>query len=212
MENPYNREKLPVDIKNKIKSFYNKSCLFYPELKIDKPEPPPPPTYRQYRNLNQNVLTTQLTTESQNRYNILINMRTKPILQRMQDLFIEIDQLGNYTQVSWFSNLNLNQYIRLYRSLYEIWNYRSGLSRESRLRISPFHGPFERIFTTPVYYDELTLDQIQAACVTVFETLVFSGIDDDHRRLGAFHSLSALTIVSAGARNAMPWLYESVAF
>jgi hypothetical protein len=139
-------------------------------------------------------------------------IRNKPILQRMQDLFIQIDQLGNYTQVAWFSNLNLNQYIRLYRAIYEIWNYRGGLSRETKLKICPFYGPFERIFQTPIYYDELTLAQIQGACTSVFETLVFSGIDDDNRKLGTFHALSALTIVSTGARHAMPWLYESIAY
>jgi hypothetical protein len=42
--------------------------------------------------------------------------------------------------------------------------------------------------------------------------MVYSGIDDDHRKIGAFHALSGLTIVSLDARLAMPWLYESVAY
>jgi hypothetical protein len=102
--------------------------------------------------------------------------------------------------------------MRLYRAMYEIWNYRSGLSRDTKIKICPFYGPFDRIFQTNVFYDELTLDQIQNACTCVFETLVCSGVDEDHRKLGAFHALSSLTIVSAAARQAMPWLYESVAF
>lgn len=213
MENPYNREKLDMVTKRKINSFYKKTCLFHPELIIDKPEPPPPPVLRNTRSVqHQPHLANRLTPESQTRYDALVNMRNKPIAQRMHDLFIEIDQLGNYTQVTWFSNLNLAQYVRLYRAMYEIWNYRSGLSRETKLKICPFQGPFERIFQTPIYYDELTLDQIQIACTTVFERLIFSGVDDDHRKLGAFHALSALTIASNGARHAMPWLYESVAF
>jgi hypothetical protein len=215
MENPYNREKLSVPIKRKIKSFYKKTCIFYPEIKIDKHEVAPTYNTRRHRNINsqvQNPISNRLSPESNDRYNLLLNMREKPIEQRMQDLFMEIDQLGNYTQVSWFSNLNVNQYIRLYRTMFEIWNYRSGLSHDAKLRICPFYGPFERIFQRNVYYDELSLTQIQAACTSVFETLVFSGIDDDHRRLGAFHALSSLTVVSTGARQAMPWLYESVAF
>jgi len=212
MENPYNREKLTVPIKRKIKSFYKKSCIFYPEIKIDKPEPPVPPPMTRNRIMQQQQQATPLSTASQNRYNALLNMRTKPISQRMQDLFMEIDQLGNYTQVSWFSNLGISQYVRLYRVMYEIWNYRSGLSRDTKLKICPFYGPFERIFQNNVFYDELTLDQIQSACTSVFETLICSGVDEDHRKLGAFHALSSLTVVSNAARQAMPWLYESVAF
>ena len=40
--------------------------------------------------------------------------------------------------------------------------------------------------------------------------MVYMGIDADHRNLGAFHILTALTIVSIPARTAMPWLYESI--
>jgi hypothetical protein len=36
------------------------------------------------------------------------------------------------------------------------------------------------------------------------------GLDDEHRKLGVFHALSALTVVSIGARSTMPWLYESL--
>ncbi len=51
---------------------------------------------------------------------------------------------------------------------------------------------------------------MQSACLIVFENAIYSGIDEDYRKLGAFHVLSALTLVSRGAREAMPWLYESV--
>jgi hypothetical protein len=79
------------------------------------------------------------------------------------------------------------------------------MSRETRYNICPLQTPFsaERNII-------LDLDYIKNACVEVFENLVFTGSDDENRRLGAFHALSALTIVSADARQAMPWLYESV--
>ena len=44
------------------------------------------------------------------------------------------------------------------------------------------------------------------------ENMVYSGVDEDHRKIGALHVLSALTVVSSGARETMPWLYESVAY
>ena len=125
---------------------------------------------------------------------------------------MEIDQLGNYTLSSWFLNLNTSQYIRLYRSFYDIWHYRGQLDRDVKLKICPFGNPFAGIFDRSVYYDEISLEQIKNACLIVFENMVYSGIDDDHRKLGTFHALSALTLVSTPARNALPWLYESVVY
>ena len=139
-------------------------------------------------------------------------MRLQPIQQRINELFIEVDQLGNYTRCEWFSSLNLRSYQRLYRCLYEIWTYRSGLTNEMKIRICPFHGPFDGIFNHPPQANELTLEQTKMACLIVFENLVYSGIDEDHRKIGCFHALSALTVVSPGARDAMPWLYESVVY
>jgi hypothetical protein len=44
------------------------------------------------------------------------------------------------------------------------------------------------------------------------ENLIYSGIDEEYRKIGALHVLSALTLVSSPARIAMPWLYESIVF
>jgi hypothetical protein len=144
------------------------------------------------------------------RLNRIREMRNRPIDQRIRELFAEIDQLGNYTQSAWFTNLTHNEYGRLYRVLYEIWNYRGQMPRTVRNRICPFHGPFESIFNRPIYPSELNYRQLQIACLIVFENMVYSGIDEDHRKLGTFHALSGLTMVSIPARTAMPWLYESI--
>jgi hypothetical protein len=44
------------------------------------------------------------------------------------------------------------------------------------------------------------------------ENMVYSGVDEEYRKIGCFHALSALTIVSYPARAALPWLYESVMY
>jgi hypothetical protein len=123
---------------------------------------------------------------------------------------MEINQLGNYTDALWFSSLELRDYIKLYRTLYEIWNYRAQLSIEMKRKICVFGNPFLNIFIERTYYNDLSLARIKEACLIVFENLVYSGIDIEHRKIGTMHALSALTIVSLSARNAMPWLYESV--
>ena len=42
------------------------------------------------------------------------------------------------------------------------------------------------------------------------ENLIYSSVDIEYRKIGALHSLTALTVVSHGARRALPWLYESL--
>jgi len=144
------------------------------------------------------------------RYRMIRQLRERTVTQRIEELFMQIDQLGNYTQSRWFSQLDIRGYTRLYRCLFDIWNYRSQMTLETRSQICPFYNPFEGIFNRS--FQNIIVDQynMKIACLIVMENMIYSGIDEDHRKLGAFHALSALTIVSSGARTAMPWLYESV--
>lgn len=149
--------------------------------------------------------------ESLARLNHIREIRTRTNEQRIHELFSVIDQLGNYTQSSWFTNLSHADYGRLYRALYEIWNFRAQMPRSVRNKISPFHGPFDAIFhRLTVHPSDLNYIQLQTACLIVIENMVYSGVDEDHRKLGTFHALSGLTMVSLPARNSMPWLYESL--
>jgi hypothetical protein len=46
--------------------------------------------------------------------------------------------------------------------------------------------------------------------LTMLEKMVNSGINTDSRTLGAYYVLSALTLVSEPAAQALPWLFHSV--
>jgi hypothetical protein len=230
LENPYNRERINNNIMEQIKTLFKLSCIINIDFREENESLISPTNIinRRTRTIPQNTTTTvpntPTTLTSIHARNVVVNqesvellrrlstMRAKPASERINDLFMEIDALGNYTSSTWFSSLDSRQYIRLYRTLYEIWNYRSNLSREVKNRICPVAEPFYGIFPNGVYYNDLTMTQIQSACLTVFENMVFQGIDEDHRRIGTFHALSGLTLVSDGARQAMPWLYDSVAY
>ena len=226
IENPYNREKINPTITNQIKTLYNLSFLVYPNFKDENERLQNQNNARQtiqrpvhntisnrFTNNNaQNRMNAIATSpEMMARHNRLTEIREKPLIERINHLFTEIDGLGNYTNSSWFTNLDIHNCIRLYRSLYDIWYFRSNLSREVRNFICPNQNPFDGIFPRATY-NELSLPQIQSACLTAIENIVYLGINDDYRKIGTFHVLSALTLVSSEARQAMPWLYESVAF
>lgn len=231
--NPYNRDKFDFKTLNQIVSLYNIVQIIYPEFKdetshisihIERPvvsraEATNPRidspvasvlanSYFYPRLMNLGVMTPDLRTK----YNRIIQIRQKPVNVRIQELFMEIDQLGNYTQSSWFSDLTRRDYVRLYRIIYDIWNFRAQLSVEIKNKICPLFEPFVNIFARPIYHTDISHEEIQFACITIMENMIYSGVDDEYRKLGALHVLSGLTIVSSGARQSLPWLYESIAY
>ena len=217
--NPYNRESFSNKIINDITSLYNLSfilCDGFAEINLPY-KTPTNITINRNRNrrqssfINYSPITRPINNaEDLSRYNNITSIRSHTIDNRISELFMEIDALGNYTSREWFDNLELRDYIRLYRKLYELWYYRGELSREVQNSICPFYGPFDGIFDRPILHNEITLEQIKMACLIVIENMVYSGINNEYRKLGTLHALSALTIVSTSARDTLFWLYESV--
>jgi len=207
--NPYNREIFSKNTILDIVSLYKKIFLLFP--KILEPEDvlieKPRNVSVHVNSVINNTNDIQLLQEIQNN---IQRVREKSINVRMNELFMEIDQLGNYTNFEWFSLLELRDYVKLYRTLYDIWNYRAQLSNTMKRNICIIGNPFANIFLERTYYQDLSFSRIREACLIVFENLVYCGIDIEHRKIGTMHALSALTVVSLGARNSMPWLYESI--
>lgn len=150
--------------------------------------------------------------------NLITESRTKSDDVRIQELFYYIDHLGNYTQSSWFSNLTIERYRRLIIRLYEIWRFKANMSSEVKSKICPYFNPFrdgleETITSNGVQLSVLQdIDKLRRTCLTVMENMIYTGVNDDFKRIGAMHVLTGLTHVSVEARTAIPWLYESVVF
>jgi len=224
--NPYNREKIESQIINKIQSLGNKIRILFPDIlepilripdrNILVSRPLRTPRYGNSSNYDHSVnnainegnrqdsILQRITTPEIRALEVI---RMQPVSTRILELFMEIDQLGNYTQSEWFSGLLGHQYISLYRLLSNIWR-RLPLDIRSKICIlgDPFLNIFQRLNST----DELTFERIQESCLIVCENMVFTGIDIEYRKIGALHVLSALTVISINARRAIPWLYESV--
>lgn len=141
--------------------------------------------------------------------NKMESIRSKPIHTRIQELFIEIDLLGNYTQSTWFSELTNRDYYRFYRYIYDLWNYRGQLMDNIKKKICQWEDPFHNS-TMPYYFMDSPIEDLQTICIKVMENMVYGGIDDEFRKIGTLHVLSVLTLVSPEARNNMMWLYESL--
>lgn len=207
--NPYNRESINVEIINNILKLTKLTEIIYYNKKTIKSK------NNKINTNTENIITNNILNSRSNRTEIIekINiLRNKPIQLRIENLFIEIDILGNYTQSYWFTNLQKNDYIRLYQYLHFIW-YNSGiLSYNVKKEISPFFDPFINGLrnNTHNYFYNSTIEDIREYCCTIMENIVFGGIDIEYRKLGVLHILSALTMVSEPARENMPWLFDSL--
>ena len=201
--NPYTRERFDNRIINEVVCLGKIIHIIQPHLFEDEPAQP----------IQNSIVanTHNFNGQQIELLNKLQEIRSRSIQTRINDLFIEIDLLGNYTQSVWFSQLEKREYIRFFRLLHNLWNFRGQLSNETKKRICQIYDPFLNIRLPNNLFD-LSLEQIKKACVTIIEDMVYCGIDTEYRKIGALHVLSILTVVSVPARNNMMWLYESLLY
>ena len=136
--------------------------------------------------------------------------------QNVLHLFQNIDLLGHYSDPDWFLHLTYQEHITFLRELMDIWNYRAELSYNARASVYPPYGnPFPHHITgwlTHQFYSYLTLETIVNINMTIIERLTTTAMQESDRCLGANFVLCALTLVSIPAREALPWLYQSVMY
>jgi len=227
--NPYTREIVSSKIAKNAFKVYRGSYAMFAEFRENNKKLDAPSKRRQYT--ANTMLSIQRRMESlRNQFQEsetassnfsliqtrLSQLRNQTVDERIRALFVEIDQLGNYTQHSWFDSLRHRELVLFYRGLYDIWYYRAGLAYQTKRNICygvshNASSPFTR--HRNLGYREISFldyNELKSSSLEVFEHLVYCGIDNDHKKIGTLHALSALTLVSRDARLAMPWLYESV--
>lgn len=181
--NPYTR--IPITL-NTVRSFFNKLRL----CRILK--------YPVYTEFKEDALTPQQALDA-----------------RILEVFQDINKLGNYADSEWFSSLQHQQYVWFIQELYDIWAYRAELSTQVKMQICPPYGQmFPSVTNGILMIHEMRtapFQRVREVCISTCERLVRSGVTHDDRYLGATYVLSALTLVSPKAREALPWLYQSVA-
>jgi len=206
--NPYNREKINIEVFNRIFKLIRLNKILFKHRLTNSPEN----GGTQSSNRRIDVYNGPMQSFENHRvatFSKLNQIRQLDVFQRIEETFIEIDFLGNYTQSTWFSSLNSFEYMRFAQILYDIWEHRSNMSFVTRRRICPFFNPF--FFGMNEHGHALTsMDLYRNQATTIVENIVFSGGDAEFRKIGVMHILTALTAVSEEARIAIPWLYESL--
>ena len=135
--------------------------------------------------------------------------------QRVIRIFNKIEDLGNYVNSRWFLCLRREELCKFLYELYDIWFYRASLTPHMRNTICPPNGnPFDTVNHNTISHMQTfdSLRNIQKVGIEVMERLVFRSPETSNQNLGALYILSALTLVSTDAREALPWLYSSVSY
>ncbi len=163
--------------------------------------------------INENI---ERTNEQNDQVIELENIRQKmllfkqqPLNTRINELFMYIDQLGNYTNSSWFLELNKRKYYLFYSQLRELWTFRAQIPSNIKNKICPLGDPFLQsscIFRKP--YDQITDDEICKGCLDVIENIIMTSLDVEYRKIGCLHVLTALTVVSPDSRIQYNYLFE----
>jgi hypothetical protein len=137
----------------------------------------------------------------------------KRLEMKILELFQLMNSYGNYANSEWLTALSRIEHVRFARELADIWNYRAQLTNIKKMEICPPHGTpflgtpyFTNTYINPNNIPDETLLKMN---VQIIENLIKSAVDVDNKTLGSFYVLSALTLVSQPARDAMPWLYEA---
>lgn len=184
-ENPYNRENLKTSFGAKMVKVVKLTNILFPanDLMLDIA----------------NVYESSMPVETFSTF--FQNLDQLTLDQRITNLFIQIDSLGNYTNKEWLTQLSEDRRYYLVVKINQLW---SKIPSAVRQKICPHISPFSTGFfgISPAH---ISTEMV----VKMAEVFVYSGIDNEHKQLGAMYFLSGMTLVSMNARNQMPWLYEN---
>jgi len=192
-ENPYNRENMKVPFGTKMIKVVKLTNILFPGNDL----------FKEIGTVQEssNLFVEQQTTREQAFFALYEGLQQMPLNQRITDLFIHIDSLGNYSNREWLSNLNEDRLYYLILKINQLWHR---IPHSLRNRICPYISPF-----SPEVFGTGQVNLTVSMVVKMAEILVYSGLDDEHKQLGAMYFLSGLTLVSLNARTQLPWLYEN---
>jgi len=120
------------------------------------------------------------------------------------DVFRVMEDLGYYTNPTWFLSLSRQGLQRFYIELADIWFHRAGLQSADRLRIAPVK-PFPVPVTTALVMQQRALRPL---LLETCRLLVTGSVAKSDRQLGVMYIMGALALVSAEAAAANAWIHE----
>ena len=102
-------------------------------------------------------------------------------------------------------NLSIPRLKRLYRELEDIWNYRAGLSQETKCNIAPPHG---QLFVMPVHDYMVCTEKLELLEILGNELMKIMGATSpSDMNLGFMYFIMGLSIVNQQCLMIHPWVH-----
>jgi hypothetical protein len=131
--------------------------------------------------------------------------------QNVLDVFTKMDEIGYLVNPDWFHEMSYEDHKIFYNKLYDIWNYRIGLSVKEKNHIVPGFNARNKLFklnpTEILAKDE---KYIRKTNLGVIQKLISSVPDKSQNSLGVMYVLMGLCYVSESVAESFPWIYASI--
>jgi hypothetical protein len=158
--------------------------------------------------INNRVINIIISPNSSS-YEVTSNVTPSEIENYIIELFSNIDSHGHYTDHNWLMNLSVERIKVFIKEMCDIFTYRAGLTDDVKRRIIPDRGEIGEGNIRHFLNNTDSINQLRFKAYIIMYKLVNRGISMQDRALGTFYVLTALTVASYQAAQAMPWLYQS---
>lgn len=171
----------------------------------------------QLNNSNVNIIITETNnsvlnitiSQTQDTYEHTLTITPLQIEHGIFDVFNEIDRHGHYTDANWVINLTVERLRIFIKEMCDIFSYRAGLTDSVKRNIIPPRGQIGEVNLRQWLIVTNDINHLRLKALKIMRKLIFYGLTDNDKALGTFYVLTALTIASSQAAQAMPWLYQS---
>ena len=134
--------------------------------------------------------------------------------QKVLDIFMKLEALGYSAACAWFNGLTLEDHQDFYRGVFELWDFRLGLSSMEKESIVPSHARGQqRLFRNipdVLVRENHNLKWWQKQNLGLITNLITRSVDKTRQALGATYVIMGLVQVSDEAAEAYPWVSETV--
>lgn len=134
--------------------------------------------------------------------------------QKVLDIFMKMESLGYLSNTSWFHELSLEQHRRFYRTVYELWFFRLGLTNSQKGEICPGHQTNQgRLFhKTPeeALRQHTEVKWWKRTNLGIMNSLITKGTTKSNKGLGALYVVMGFVTVNESAAGSYPWIAESL--
>lgn len=131
--------------------------------------------------------------------------------QYVLDVFSKMDEKGYLVNPDWFHEMDKEDHIVFYRKMYDIWNYRIGLTMKEKNSIVPGFNGRNKLFK---HYPTEILDKdekyLRKTNIVLIQKMISSVTDKSQNSLGVMYVLMGLCYVSDSVAETFPWIYASI--